>query len=262
MIDLKIIIAAILKSGEFEVSKWIYKRNNNSNCKCRLFCLPYAGAGASIYAKWAEYVDDDIEVIPIQLPGRENRRNESLCNDAEIVVSHIADAMADLLDKPFAMFGYSMGGILAYELTLKIYEKYKKRPEKLFMSASSVFRDKKPVEVSQMDEEQLVHYMKKSDGMPETILKDDRYRKEYFPVIKNDYSLIERYKFNYNKVPCDIVAFASKEDKEVGYQNVRLLRFFTKKFNMYHMLGNHFFIRNNYEDLGEIVSKELMDVTK
>lgn len=235
-------------------NKWIFNRQINKNCKYRLFCLPYAGSGASLYAQWSKYVDQDIEVCPIQLPGRENRRNETLCNDVEKITSEIVDAISDLLDKPFAIFGYSMGGILAYELTLKLYERFNVKPEKLFMSASSIFRDKKVLEVSCMNETQLMEYLKKSCGVPLEILSDKYFRQEFFPIIKNDYTLIEKYQFNYKKVPCDIVAFASREDQEVFYRNIRLLRFFSKDFELHHMFGNHFFIRQEYKKIGEMVS--------
>jgi hypothetical protein len=34
----------------------------------RLFCLPFAGGGASVYREWPGYFPDDVEVVPIQLP--------------------------------------------------------------------------------------------------------------------------------------------------------------------------------------------------
>jgi len=240
------------------INKCIFTMKSNPQCKYRLFCLPYAGSGASLYAQWSKYVDEEIEICSIQLPGRENRRNESLCMDYQKIVSEICDSIADLLDKPFAIFGYSMGGILAYELTLQIYQRFRKKPQKLFMSASSIFRDKKPHEISEMNEHELIQYMEKSGGVPSAVLHDTAFRKEYFPIIRNDYALIEHYHFDYKKVPCDIVAFASKEDTEVRYENIRLLRFFTKSFDLYQMHGSHFFIRQEFRKLGKIVSNELL----
>lgn len=236
------------------VNKWIINRQNNKDCKYRLFCLPYAGSGASLYAQWYQYVDKEIEVCPIQLPGRENRRNETLCKDMQQIITEITDAIVDLLDKPFAIFGYSMGGILAYELTVKLYERFHVKPKKLFMSAASLFRDKKTLEVSCMNERQLTEYLKATGGVPAEILSNKYFRQEYFPIIQNDYSLVEEYKFGYRKVPCDIVAFASKEDQEVFYKNIKLLRFFTNNFEVYHMKGNHFFIRYEYKKIGEMIS--------
>lgn len=230
----------------------------NPNCRFRLFCLPYAGSGASLYAQWGKYLDDDIELCAIQLPGRESRRDECLCRDCKMLVSEICSAIGELLDKPFAIFGYSMGGILAYELTNLIYDRYQKTPCKLFMSASTLFREKRNVEISEMDNKELTAYMEHSGGVPEPVLHDSRFCKEYFPIIRNDYAMIEHYRFNYRRVPCDIVAFASREDREVRFENIRLMRFFTRSFELHLMTGSHFFIRQQSADLGRIISDTLL----
>lgn len=237
--------------------KWMYRSTGSGNARYRLFCFPYAGSGASMYAGLGKYIDEEIEVCPIQLPGRENRRNESLCSDVEKIISELCDAMKDLLDKPFGIFGYSMGGILAYELTAKLYERFHVKPVRLFMAASSIFREKKPVEVSSMNEHQLVTYMRKSNGVPERVMADEFLWKNYEPIIVNDYKLIENYRFSYHKVQCGIVAFASREDREVKYRNIRLLKYFAPKFELYPMSGNHFFIREESRRIGEIVSREM-----
>jgi len=240
------------------MNKWFQIIHPNPGCRFRLFCLPFAGSGASLYAQWEKYLDDDIEICAIQLPGRESRRNECLCRDCRTIVSELCDAIGELLDKPFAIFGYSMGGILAYELTNLIYDRYHKKPCKLFMSASTLFREKRKLEISEMDDSELTAYMERSGGVPEPVLHDCRFCREYFPIIRNDYSMIEHYHFNYRKVPCDIVAFASKEDKEVRFENIRLMRFFARHFELHQMKGSHFFIRQQSEQLGQMISDALL----
>lgn len=232
----------------------IGKRNNGDY---RLFCIPYAGSGASLFSQWDKYVDDNIEVYAIQLPGRENRRNEDLCSEYHAIVSEICDGLADLLDKPFGIFGYSMGGILAYELTKMIYDRFHVKPQKLFMSAASTFRVNNEPEVSSMNEKQLISYMSRTGGVPKIILEDQSLRQKYFPIIQNDYALLENYKFDYQKVNCDIVAFASKDDTEVPYDTIKLMKFFTPNFELKSMSGNHFFIRNESVKIGKIISSEL-----
>ena len=233
------------------------KEEQKKEYKYRLFCLPYAGTGASLYAGWSDFVDKEIEICALQLPGRESRRREVLCKDCGDIVNEICESIYDKLDKPFAVFGYSMGGIIAYELSRQIYIRFNKKPVKLFMSASSTFRDRGRAKVSQMDEKELMLYLEKSGGISESILSDKRFRDEYFPVIRNDYALVEDYRFNYKRVPCDIIAIASAEDKEVSYSDIRLLRFFTGRFQLFDMPGNHFFIRKRARQICELVSKSI-----
>lgn len=58
-------------------SKWIYGADNKPLSKVRLFCLPYAGCGSSMYISWKKYFPEEVELCPIQLPGRENRRKRT-----------------------------------------------------------------------------------------------------------------------------------------------------------------------------------------
>ena len=57
-------------------SKWITCPRPNADATLRLFCLPYAGGGASIYRLWGPALPSWIEVCPVQLPGREDRYRE------------------------------------------------------------------------------------------------------------------------------------------------------------------------------------------
>src|ERR1700722_18978846 len=43
----------------------------------RLFCCPYAGGGASVYATWVDRAPREWAIVPVQLPGREHRLREA-----------------------------------------------------------------------------------------------------------------------------------------------------------------------------------------
>src|SRR5579872_7031205 len=82
----------------------------------RLFCFHYAGGGASIFRPWIGKLSDQVELIAVQLPGRENRLDEPLVHAMELVTGPLADALPPLLDKPFALFGHSTGALICFEL--------------------------------------------------------------------------------------------------------------------------------------------------
>lgn len=81
----------------------------------RLFCLPYAGGAATIYHRWQSSIPDDVEVCPVELPGRLSRLREPPYDDIVPLVAALGDALDPLLDRPFAIFGYSMGALIAFE---------------------------------------------------------------------------------------------------------------------------------------------------
>src|SRR5262245_19608067 len=95
---------------------WLTVFRPDPSAKLRLFCLPHAGGAASLYRRWADALPPDIELNAVQLPGRENRFSEPPFVRWRPLVEALADGLASKLDKPFALFGHSMGAMLGYEL--------------------------------------------------------------------------------------------------------------------------------------------------
>jgi medium-chain acyl-[acyl-carrier-protein] hydrolase len=114
---------------------WISRPRPNPRTLLRLFCFPYAGGGASAYRKWSDSLPQSIEVCAVQLPGREMRIKEPAYSDVHPLVDVLAPALASFLDRPFALFGHSMGALVAFELARKIRRDCSLLPESLFVSA-------------------------------------------------------------------------------------------------------------------------------
>ncbi|NJQ13814.1 thioesterase II family protein [Streptomyces bohaiensis] len=102
----------------------------------RLFCLPYAGGGASAYRDWPEVFGPEIDVVPLQPPGRGERRDQPPHRDMAELVSDAAEALVPWLDgAPYALFGHSMGALVAYELACHLRERGTAAPEQLIVSS-------------------------------------------------------------------------------------------------------------------------------
>lgn len=99
------------------MNPWVaYRSPRLSSPQLRLFCLPYAGGGASLYRDWSRYLPADVDVCPVQLPGREMRIAEPAFASMAPLVSALKEGISALLDRPFALFGHSMGAAIALEL--------------------------------------------------------------------------------------------------------------------------------------------------
>src|SRR5581483_5651279 len=101
----------------------------------RLICFPYAGAGAANYADWAALLPPDIELVSVQLPGRQNRIAEEPFRETGPLIAALCYALRPLLDGSFAFFGHSGGAIAAYELARALRSRGARGPEHLFLSA-------------------------------------------------------------------------------------------------------------------------------
>lgn len=82
----------------------------------RLFCLPHSGASAMAYNRWRRSLPEWLHVRALELPGRGMRMDEPLQCDIKRLAHQLADEISPELDRPFAIFGHSLGGLLAFEL--------------------------------------------------------------------------------------------------------------------------------------------------
>src|SRR5271165_4740939 len=97
-------------------SPWIAHHRPRAHARLRLFCLPFAGGGASSYRIWADELPSHIEVMPVQFPGREERFREEPIQRMEDLVESLVEALLPFTSSlPFAFFGHSLGAIVALE---------------------------------------------------------------------------------------------------------------------------------------------------
>lgn len=240
----------------------LFRRKNEmkgESCMHRIFCLPYAGAGASIYAMWQKYMGDQAEIVPVQLPGREMRIGEELISDCDTLVQTIYQEIEPKLTEDFSIFGHSMGGILAFELAHLIHKKKGIWPKTLFMSATTLDPEHMP-RVEKMDDETLRDYLLATQGAVRELVDNSEFRRVYFPIIKNDYHLVEDYYCHKGNIGCPIYAFASKDDTLIPYTKTEKLEHYTNDFHMTYMTGNHFYVRNLGKQITGVMTETLAAV--
>ncbi|WP_158607971.1 type I polyketide synthase [Nocardia panacis] len=115
--------------------RWIRTIVGRSNtASLRVFALPFVGGGASVFTAWPGDLPDTVEVVGIQFPGREDRLDDTPVDSMPAFVAELAEAMLPYLDRTFVIYGHSMGGLLAYELTRYLEQHYNEVPMKLVIA--------------------------------------------------------------------------------------------------------------------------------
>ena len=106
-----------------------------ADAAARIFCMPFAGTGAGLLRQWPARIGG-IEVIRVQLPGRENRIREQPFADFSAFAKETADGLAPYLDRPYALFGHCMGALLAHKLATRLEYLPVRGPSRLVVSSS------------------------------------------------------------------------------------------------------------------------------
>src|SRR5262249_38813267 len=149
---------------------WLPTRRPRPGARVRLFCLPYAGGGASMYRGFHDALPADIEVCAVQLPGRETRLREPPVADLAKLVPMVADGLGPHLGSRFALFGHSMGATLAFELARELRRRGAGTPVHLFASACPAPHIADTDDTHTLPDEAMIEQLRALGGMSPEVL--------------------------------------------------------------------------------------------
>lgn len=227
-----------------------------------LFCLPYAGGSEVIYYKWKMYLNSSIHLEPIELRGRGKRFNEDFYENFEEAVEDIFENIKDkILDDEYAIYGHSMGSLLAYELYYKICNENVKMPKHIFFSGykpPSILR--KEQQIYLLPDEEFIKEVIELGGTPQEVADNEELLQLFTPILRNDFKMLDNYiyKEKKNKIQCDISILNGKEDDITLEELLAWQKHGDKGFKVYNFEGNHFFINSNIEKITKIINTTLV----
>jgi medium-chain acyl-[acyl-carrier-protein] hydrolase len=240
-------------------SAWIQVSRPRPAARLQLICLPPAGGGASRYRNWPAHLPEEVEVLPVQLPGRENRFNEPPIESMEQLVSQLAGELAGYLTRPFVLFGHSMGALIAFELIRRLRSSGM-APVHLFASGCRApdLPSRSP-DWHTLPDPEFIGKLEEMGGIPAELLADRQFLDVMLPTLRSDCILSETYVYRPQPpLNCPISAFGGLQDDEVYPEDVQGWSSHTTKVFRAHMLpGDHFFINSALPHVLRLMVTEL-----
>ncbi|TMC05161.1 MAG: thioesterase [Chloroflexi bacterium] len=222
-----------------------------------LYCLPYAGGGVGVYREWRGRIPG-VEVVPVHLPGRNGRIRERPYTSVDELVGDLATAMEPRLHRPFAVFGHSMGALLAFELTRQLRRRGLPRPRVLFASGAVAPQRRRRKEVAS-DPRELIMRIRDLGGPGLEALRNPELLRLVLPWLRADFQLVDGYVYqDQPPLDCPIHAFCGSRDPEVSGEDAEGWLAQTSAGGAVRVLpGDHFFLDESREALLAAVGGEI-----
>ncbi|HEV2765620.1 MAG TPA: alpha/beta fold hydrolase [Pyrinomonadaceae bacterium] len=243
-----------------ETRAWFPNVRFDPHARLRLFCFPYAGGGAQIYRNWQAGLPSEIEVCPVQLPGRGSRLKEQGFTSLPALTEELKRVIRPHLDKPFAFFGHSMGGMITFELARSLREASAPQPVHLFIAGRRAPQVSVEEEVTyNLPEEEFKERLRDIKGTPDEVLDHPELMQMMLPLLRADFELVETYEYQPGRLlDCPVSAYGGLEDVDVpGEQLGEWREETTGAFNQRMFPGGHFYLHAARERLLQMVSLDL-----
>lgn len=226
-----------------------------------LFCLPFAGGNKYSYREYEKHAPSFLRVIPLEYPGRGNRIKEAFITNLTLLVEDMYQQIKDETNKSaYALYGHSMGGIVAFYLLKKLIAGGHALPLHLFITGtpgpSSILREQKKRHL--MSKAAFLQEIKDLDGCPEEILQNKELLDFFEPILRADFEVSETFTYTYDE-PVNIpITVITGTEEDMDREEIQLWQQECfHKVDFQTMPGKHFFIFNYATEITSIVASKL-----
>ncbi|MEW6405533.1 MAG: alpha/beta fold hydrolase [Chloroflexota bacterium] len=239
-------------------SPWFVRSQLNPGAEARLFLFPHAGGGPSVFGKWLGKLPPHMEGYIAHYPGRGSRYPEPAIHYLPTLVEKLCEAIEPLLNKPFAFFGHSMGGLLAYELAQRL--RGQNLPQALFISACGAphLPDPHPP-IHALPDSEFILSLQQLNSIPSELLDQPSVMQLFLPALRADSEAVETY----HHIPgepldCPVIVFGGLEDPRVSRKHLEAwAAHTTSRFDTRYFPGDHFYLNAARDSIIEIIATEL-----
>ncbi|WP_247894546.1 thioesterase II family protein [Azospirillum sp. B510] len=239
---------------------WLEPEGGRPSAAMRLFCFAHAGGSAALYRSWCDRLPPDLEVCPVQLPGHGARVLEPPFRRMDALLDALSVALAGLLDRPFAIFGHSMGAIVAYAAAHALRGPGGRGPEHLFVSARTPpSRGTALASLHTRSDAGLVEVLHAFGGTPPAVLRNPEFLHSVLPVFRADLELLETYRLPAApRLNCPITAFGGTDDPACDPDDLDTWAALTKTgYRRVLFPGGHFYLEPCESDLLAVIARDL-----
>ncbi len=236
----------------------LFSKSSESS-QFRLIAIPYAGGSATLFKDLKIH---NCETVAVQLPGRQDRLDESLIESVDIFLDSMRDHLEYFKEKPFFLFGYSMGALIAYELAHFLNENGIQPLGIIVAARSSVQCPLRRDPIHDLPKDQFIKKISEYGGTVDEILKCDEIMEMTIPILRADFKITDSYVGDAAKrVDLPLLVLGATEDQLVCLDDLMAWEKMTSnrcKISLFE--GGHFFLRDQFFEVSNEVEAFVSEI--
>ena len=264
---------------------WLVFPRPVSSPRARLFCFPFAGAGATAFRAWAESMPADIELVAVEPPGRAGRIAQAPVTSVKMFTDGLFPSLLSHLDRPFAFFGHCLGGVTAFESARRLLQEHGRLPHHLFVSAARpphlldregeferrllasllTHRDFDPLlPAHEQTDSVFAEVIRQFNiGATDEFLSRPELRRALLPAVRADFAMASGYRATPEALSgLPITCFNGLDDPYVTREDAVAWSEYTRTtFRLHQREGAHFLVVDDKVFILDAISRELASLT-
>jgi len=228
----------------------------------QLICLPHAGASA--YRDWLPRLGPAIEVLPVQLPGREARFAEPLVRSVGELVDAMLDAVLERVRGPVAVFGHSMGALIATSWRTRSPHGARRRCTCSCPVTPAPHRPQQGPVLHTLPDQEFIDHISTLQGKSSEVLEHPELMESLRGVLKADYELCETYRHPRREpLSVPITALGGENDPDTrGERLTDWARLTTATCTARWFSGGHFYLHDHVDELLSTIKVTLLGTSR
>ncbi|MFG1779697.1 thioesterase II family protein [Micromonospora sp. NPDC049048] len=224
-----------------------------------LFCLPHGGGSATVYRDWRAIFPAWVDVQPVELPGRGSLLSRPAVTDMDLLVTTVARAVLPAVDRPFAVFGHSMGATVAAELTSWLCRYGHPAPGLMIASGRAAVPDLRlAAATAALPDDELLTWLLGLGGTEPAAFLDPQLTSIALRALRADLTACVGYEKTFDRLPVPILALGGDDDPGVPVAELERWNEQTSKaFRSVVLPGGHFYYRDQMSTVARLITAEL-----